>query len=171
MYLLFTEYVHKAENDSVDFGKSAGEKDFDGFSDFSPDYVDDIISTLLKTERKYLVSPDNVLKVQSEFNYCMRGKLVDWMIEVADRFKLAAQTLHLSVNYVDRYLSAFPITRDCLQLVGITCIFIASKYEENHHRHVEDFVNIADRLYKTEEVISFLVYLLALFVSYHSIRM
>uniref|UniRef100_A0A7S0QDZ1 Cyclin N-terminal domain-containing protein n=1 Tax=Cryptomonas curvata TaxID=233186 RepID=A0A7S0QDZ1_9CRYP len=142
--------VSNSENDSVDTGKSADEGDFD--DGFSPDYVDDIISTLLKTECKYLVSPDNLLKVQSEINHFMRGILVDWMIEVADHFKLAAQTLHLSVNYVDRYLSAFPIKRPSLQLVGITCIFIASKYEENHHRHVEDFVNIADRLYKTEEV-------------------
>jgi cyclin A len=144
------------ENDSVDAGKLAEEGDFDDLR-FSPDYIDEIISTLLKTERKYLVSPDDLLKVQSEINYFMRGILVDWMIEVADHFKLAAQTLHLSVNYVDRYLSAFPIKRDSLQLVGITCIFIASKYEENHHRHVEDFVNIADRLYRTEEVISFLL--------------
>jgi hypothetical protein len=154
MHLLITDYVDMTAFDFVDSGKSVDERDFDDLR-FSPDYVDDIISTLLRTERKYLVSPENLLKVQSEINYCMRGILVDWMIEVADHFKLAAQTLHLSVNYVDRYLSAFPIKRESLQLVGVTCIFIASKYEENQHRHVEDFVNIADRLYKTEEVITF----------------
>jgi cyclin-A len=143
------------ESDSVDTGKLTDEGDFDDFR-FCPDYVEDIISTLLKTERKYQVSPDNSLKVQTEINHGMRGILVDWMVEAADHFKLASQTLHLSVNYVDRYLSAFPIKKDSLQLVGVTCIFIASKYEENHHRHVEDFVNIADRLYTTAEVISFL---------------
>ncbi len=113
------------------------------------------MTNLLRSERKYLVSPDYLPNVQGEINDRMRGILVDWMVEVADHFKLSAQTLHLSVSYVDRYLSACPIKRDALQLVGITCIFIASKYEECHHRHVEDFVNIADRLYKSDEVNAF----------------
>ena len=60
----------------------------------------------------------------------MRSILVDWLIEVAQEYKLQQETLHLSVRLIDRFLSRRPVARTKLQLVGVTCMFIASKFEE-----------------------------------------
>lgn len=34
----------------------------------------------------------------------MREILIDWMIEVCEEFMLKRETLHISVNFIDRYL-------------------------------------------------------------------
>lgn len=45
-------------------------------------------------------------------------------------YKLHRETLHLAVDFVDRYLSATrDIKKDCLQLLGISALFIAAKLE------------------------------------------
>jgi len=41
-----------------------------------------------------------------------------------------ADTLFLAVSYLDRYLSLRCVPRARLQLVGITCMLLAAKYEE-----------------------------------------
>lgn len=41
-----------------------------------------------------------------------------------------SDTLFLAVSYLDRYLSLIPVTRTRLQLVGVTCLLLAAKYEE-----------------------------------------
>lgn len=51
-------------------------------------------------------------------------------MEVAEEYRLCADTLYQTVNYLDRYLSLQPVQRSQLQLVGVTCMWIASKYEE-----------------------------------------
>ena len=34
----------------------------------------------------------------------MRGILIDWMIDVANKFKLRPETIFLTVNLIDRFL-------------------------------------------------------------------
>jgi hypothetical protein len=114
--------------------------------------VDEIIENLLRTERKYLVSPKYIFTVQKSINVNMRGMAIDWLVEVADEFSFSAQTLHLSTNYLDRYLSSVPVSQHKLQLVAISCMLIASKYEERCSPPVEKFVQITDNTYKTDEV-------------------
>ena len=70
----------------------------------------------------------------------MRAILVDWIIEVHLKFKLLPETLFITVNLIDRYLSIINIKRNNLQLVGVTAMFIASKYEEIYAPEVKDFV-------------------------------
>ena len=77
---------------------------------------------------------------------------MDWLVEVAEEYKLHTETLFLSVNYIDRFLSKNNVVRGKLQLVGITAMLIASKYEEIYPPSVEDFVYISDNAYTREQV-------------------
>lgn len=56
----------------------------------------------------------------------MRAVLVDWLVEVAEEFKLHEETLHLAVSYVDRFLTTNVVTRDKLQLLGVTAMLVAA---------------------------------------------
>jgi len=87
-------------------------------------------------------------------NAQMRAILIDWLVEVAEEYRLVPETLHLAVNYIDRFLSYVPVARSKLQLVGVTCMLIASKYEEIHPPAVDEFVYISDNTYKREEIMS-----------------
>lgn len=72
----------------------------------------------------------NYMFSQKDINEKMRAILVDWIIEVHLKFKLLPETLFITINLIDRYLSLVSIKRNNLQLVGVTAMFIASKYEQ-----------------------------------------
>jgi hypothetical protein len=83
----------------------------------------------------------------------MRAILIDWLIQVHGKFKLLPETLFITVNLIDRYLEKVIIQRNQLQLVGVTSMLIASKYEEIYAPEVKDFVYITDRAYTREDIL------------------
>lgn len=70
--------------------------------------------------------PDYIERVQTDINSNMRGILVDWLVEVAEEYKLVSDTLYLSVSYIDRFLSLNSLPRQKLQLLGVSAMLIAS---------------------------------------------
>lgn len=83
----------------------------------------------------------------------MRAILVDWIAEIHQKFKLLPETLYLTVNLVDRFLEKVPISKQKLQLVGITSMLIASKYQEIYPPELRDFVHVCDKAYTREEIL------------------
>lgn len=99
-------------------------------------------------------SPQRYLHNKRDIEYIkMRGILVDWLVSIHMKFRLVPECLYLAVNIVDRYLAKVPIEKDTLQLVGMTSLFIAAKYEEIYPPEVKDFVYISDRSYTKQEVL------------------
>ena len=82
----------------------------------------------------------------------MRAILVDWIIEVHLKFKLMPETLFITVSIIDRFLERVQIKRHNLQLVGVTAMLIASKYEEIYAPEVNDFVYITDNAYTKQQI-------------------
>ncbi|KAL0559745.1 hypothetical protein IC582_000112 [Cucumis melo] len=83
-----------------------------------------------------------------------REILVDWLVEVAEEYKLVSDTLYLTISHMDRYLSWHVVDRNNLQLLGVCCMLIASKHEEISPPHVEDFCYITDNTYTKEQVLN-----------------
>lgn len=90
---------------------------------------------------------------QEDINEKMRSILVDWLIEVHLKFKLVPESLYLTINLIDRYLEREQVNRQKLQLVGVTAMLIACKYEEIYPPIVKDFVYITDNAYTKEEIL------------------
>lgn len=90
---------------------------------------------------------------QPEINEKMRAILIDWLIEVHNKFELTNETLYLTINIVDRFLAAETVARRELQCVGMSAMLIASKYEEIWAPEVNDFVQISDRAYEHKHVL------------------
>lgn len=70
--------------------------------------------------------PDYMEKVQDDLTPSMREILVDWLVEVAEEYKLVSDTLYLSISYIDIFLSSHAISPRNLQLLGVSCLLIAS---------------------------------------------
>ena len=51
---------------------------------------------------------------------------MNWLVGVAEDYKLVSDTLYLSVSYIDRYLSLNALNRQRLQLLGVSSMLIAS---------------------------------------------
>ncbi|KAG8377270.1 hypothetical protein BUALT_Bualt08G0010700 [Buddleja alternifolia] len=116
------------------------------------EYIDDIYAYYKKTESSSCV-PSNYMLQQFDINERMRGILIDWLIEVHYKFELMEETLYLMVNLIDRFLSVQSVVRKKLQLVGVTAMLLACKYEEVSVPVVEDLVLISDRAYCRKEVL------------------
>ncbi|KAG4953573.1 hypothetical protein JHK82_039192 [Glycine max] len=119
-------------------------------------YVSDIYEYLrgMEVDPSKRPLPDYVQKVQRDVNANMRGVLVDWLVEVAEEYKLVSDTLYFCVAYIDRFLSLNALSRQKLQLLGVASMLIASKYEEIKPPDVEDFCYITDNTYSKEEVVN-----------------
>ncbi|KAL3633449.1 hypothetical protein CASFOL_022211 [Castilleja foliolosa] len=96
---------------------------------------------------------DYIEKVQRDITQDMRAILIDWLVEVSDEYRMASDTLYLTVNLIDRFLSKNYIEKQTLQLLGITCMLIATKYEEICAPRVEEFCFITDNTYTKDEVV------------------
>lgn len=116
------------------------------------EYVVEIFDYLKDLEIITLPNPDYI-DHQPDLEWKMRGILVDWLIEVHTRFRLLPETLFLAVNIIDRFLSAEVVALDRLQLVGVTAMFIASKYEEVLSPHVANFSHVADDTFSEKEIL------------------
>ncbi|KAM0945174.1 putative cyclin domain-containing protein [Dioscorea sansibarensis] len=130
--------------------------DIDSFDSKNPlavvDYVDDIYTFYRRTEDLSRVCP-YYMSNQFDINERMRAILIDWLIEVHYKFELMDETLYLTVNIIDRFLARQTVVRKKLQLVGVTAMLLACKYEEVSVPIVEDFIMISDRAYARAEVL------------------
>ncbi|KAK6127191.1 hypothetical protein DH2020_039075 [Rehmannia glutinosa] len=96
---------------------------------------------------------NNYMDAQPEINEKMRAILIDWLVQVHHKFELSPETLYLTINIVDRYLASKTTLRKDLQLVGMSAMLIASKYEEIWAPEVNELVCISDRTYTNEQVL------------------
>ncbi|XP_011619938.1 cyclin-A1 isoform X1 [Takifugu rubripes] len=116
------------------------------------EYAEDIHQHMRESEVSFRPRP-GFLENHPEITGDMRATLVNWMVEVVREYKLRSETLHLSVNYVDRFLSqTTSVRRDKLQLVGTSALMIAAKYEEVDPPDLDEFVYTTDSTYSRRQL-------------------
>jgi len=115
------------------------------------EYENDIYKRLHIQVEQYRPQADYMDR-QRNINSKMRTVLVDWIIEVHCKCKLQLETLFLSVNIIDRFLQRQQVARKRFQLVGVTALMIAAKFEEIYPPEVAEFVDLTDNAYTTDEV-------------------
>ncbi|CAG8977815.1 hypothetical protein HYALB_00008981 [Hymenoscyphus albidus] len=115
-------------------------------------YGDEIFAYMRELEMKMLPNA-HYMDNQAEIQWSMRSVLMDWLIQVHHRFSLLPETLFLTVNYIDRFLSCKIVSLGKLQLVGATAIFVAAKYEEINCPSVSEIVYMVDGGYTVDEIL------------------
>jgi len=120
-------------------------------------YVNDIYGYLRYLEKEQSIKKSYLSAFPERKNSIvpkMRNVLVDWLVDVHQQFNLLQETLYLTVAIIDRYLQVEggSVERKKLQLVGVTAMFIASKYEEMYAPEIGDFVYITDNAYNKKEI-------------------
>ncbi|KAJ9593973.1 hypothetical protein L9F63_014614 [Diploptera punctata] len=116
------------------------------------EYREDVYLYLREAESRHRPK-FGYMRKQPDITFSMRSILVDWLVEVAEEYKLQTETLYLAVSYIDRFLSYMSVVRAKLQLVGTAAMFIASKYEEIYPPDVKEFVYITDDTYSKKQVL------------------
>lgn len=116
------------------------------------EYVQDMYKHFRSKELVTSVRP-TYMENQRHINERMRSILVDWLVEVHLKFKLVPETLYLTINIIDRFLEKSEVFRPKLQLVGVTALLLASKYEEIYPPELRDLVYICDHAYEKEHIL------------------
>ncbi|KAJ7707779.1 cyclin-like protein [Mycena rosella] len=116
------------------------------------EYAEDIFDYMSDLEEKMMPGADYMTH-QNEITWAMRQTLVDWLLQVHLRYHMLPETLWIAVNIVDRFLTHRTVSLIKLQLVGVTAMFIAAKYEEILAPSVEEFVYMTENGYNKEEIL------------------
>uniref|UniRef100_A0A914ZPG2 Cyclin N-terminal domain-containing protein n=2 Tax=Parascaris univalens TaxID=6257 RepID=A0A914ZPG2_PARUN len=124
---------------------------FDDVTLHCSDYADDIYDYMFFAENKHGVEAGFL--ADHAVTPKMRSILVDWLLQVHLRFHLLPETLFATLNILDRYLAVGDADKTNLQLVGITCMSIASKYEEIYAPELQDYVYITENAYSKHDII------------------
>jgi hypothetical protein len=106
-------------------------------------------SNFSETEKHFL----NIPLQNPDISWFMRATLTDWMREAGKDLGLRRKTIHNSISLLDRYLmfsTNFP--RNRLQLLGVTCLFSASKIEEVEAPTLQNFSYMTTNTFGCEEI-------------------
>ncbi len=127
---------------------------FKGNLSYLSEYSNTIFKDLFASETKFTASSNYLLK-HAEINEACRLKIIDWLIDVHQYMELVAETLYLTVNILDRFLSIEVIPANKLQLVGVSALFIASKYEEIYPPELKDFIFISKGKFSKQDILNY----------------
>ncbi|CAI2351138.1 unnamed protein product [Caenorhabditis sp. 36 PRJEB53466] len=114
--------------------------------------AEDIYKYLVHHEKKYVLL-DTFLN-GGEPTSKMRRILVDWLVQVHVRFHLLPETLHLTVFILDQMLAKKCVSKGDLQLLGISAMFVASKYEEVFLPDIYDYEFITENTYSKKQILA-----------------
>lgn len=116
------------------------------------EYVDEIYQYywILEAQNPSL---GNYMVMQTEVTPHMRGILINWLIEVHLKYDLMQETLYLTITLLDQYLSLVTIKKNEMQLVGLTALLLASKYEDFWHPRVLDLISISAESYTRNQML------------------
>ncbi|KAJ7157973.1 g2/mitotic-specific cyclin cdc13 [Mycena crocata] len=116
------------------------------------EYVVDIQRYLKEAEMSTMPNP-SYMASQTKLSWEMRALLNEWLIQVHTRFHLTQETLFLGINLIDRFLSTRMISPSKMQLVGMACMLIASKFEETISPAIANFIQVCEGAYTAADML------------------
>ncbi|XP_028904932.1 cyclin-F [Ornithorhynchus anatinus] len=111
----------------------------------------EMVSQIFQASRP--VSKQSIFTVQKGMNETMRYILMDWLVEVATMKDFSSLCLHMTVDCVDRYLKRRAVSRAKLQLLGIACMVICTRFISKEILTIREAVWLTDNTYKYEDLV------------------
>ncbi|KAI5959817.1 CLB4 [Candida pseudojiufengensis] len=115
------------------------------------EYSKEIFEYMGYLEIKYNPDPFYMERCQEELKWDMRSVLNDWIVQIHNKFNLLPETLFLSINIIDRFLSKRKVSMTKLQLVGAVALLIAAKYEEINIPTIKEVIHMTDNCFTVDE--------------------
>lgn len=100
---------------------------------FELEYQEEVVDYMHLMDQNTRATVETI-DLQPELEWYMRPYLIDFLIEIHQQYRLRPETLHLTINLIDRYVSKRIVFKKHYQLVGCTSLWIASKYEDSKEK-------------------------------------
>ncbi|OHT05951.1 Cyclin-A3-2 [Tritrichomonas foetus] len=115
------------------------------------EYEIEIYNLMKDEEMRFLPNP-NYFKIQSSVTPRMRAIVVDWLVDVHRKLQMHTDTLYLTINLIDRYLSFNNLEKQALQKLGCAALLVASKNYEIYTPSLEDLSYVSCNAFSVREL-------------------
>ena len=110
---------------------------------YSPEYIDDILTTLLREEKNYYYSNKEISNL---FSLKRRNQYIFLLLYLCDSLTNKQEVCYLSINIFERVISKIidskkDLTNKDIHLILITSLFIAFKYETGKYFDINELNN------------------------------
>ena len=121
----------------------------------SYDEYNNVLENLQNITNRLHKKKSNYLLKQSELSINRRYILLDWIMYLSSKLYFQRKTYCIASNIVDMYFSRtrFKIRTDQIQLVGVTSLIIAAKFEECTFPNIDFFIMACDNIYTKDQII------------------
>ncbi|KAG8905281.1 hypothetical protein FRB99_000298 [Tulasnella sp. 403] len=113
------------------------------------EYREEVKAWMLEKEKLTMASAA-AMDQQPELQWHMRSHLLDFLLEIHVHFRLRPETLYLTLNILDRYVSRRIVYKKHYQLVGCVSLWLAAKFEDAKERvpSVKDLKELCHNAYE-----------------------
>ncbi|KAK1405569.1 Cyclin-D4-1 like [Heracleum sosnowskyi] len=123
-----TSYHHKTnKNQNFDVQEKS-------LNTFLPVQSEELLDLMFNKECEHLPASDYLERLKNGgLDLKARQEAVDWIAKVHSYFNFGPQCAYLSVNYLDRFISAYELPAGkawMMQLLAVACVSLAAKTEE-----------------------------------------
>nr|CAA71244.1 cyclin-D like protein [Oxybasis rubra] len=91
------------------------------------------LASLFDNERQHFLGLDYLKRFRNgDLDLGARNLVIDWIHKVQSHYNFGPLCVYLSVNYLDRFLSAYELPGKAwmMQLLGVACLSLAAKVDE-----------------------------------------
>lgn len=105
------------------------------------EYSTSIYQNMKKEEDAFLINKDFLANTEIEERH--RRRLVEWLSEVHNKFRLLSETFFITCKLVDLAIQKFGVKKSNLQLLSLGALLISTKYEEIYPPSVRQMLKVA----------------------------
>ncbi|XP_066560165.1 cyclin-P isoform X2 [Amia ocellicauda] len=117
---------------------------------FEKIYAWDIFLAMMRKQSCYTLQS---AELPSGFTSYTRAIVVDWLIQVHDAFHFCEETLYLAVHLLNKFMRRPKVSFSTFQLLGMVCLFIASKKEECLLPEVSELCFLMENTYSKKQLL------------------
>ncbi|GLV44945.1 Cyclin A [Carabus blaptoides fortunei] len=130
---------------------------YDHFYNTQSEYHEDILNYMVELEIRICIPKPGYMDKQPEVTKAMRRKLVDWLVHIFQGTN--DKLLHMTVNYIDTFLSRMSVVKSKLQLLACAAGMVACKTEQVYIRNAQYWILLGgetftlNQLHRMERII------------------
>lgn len=119
---------------------------------YCAEYSTSIYNNMRNEEDAFLIDKDFLVDTEIEERH--RKRLVEWLSEVHNKFRLLPETFFITCKLVDLSIQKLGVKKSNLQLLSLGALLISTKYEEIYPPSVRQMLKVAaNETIKKEDVL------------------
>jgi hypothetical protein len=124
----------------------------DNNADNDNDMEEQHLQNCFESEKNFMLN-EGYMNQNKNINNQNRKILIDWLFQYCTEEKLLPETFFMTVMLVDQYINkSFNLEIEKLQLLGIICCWIASKFNEIQYFTIKDCIYVCANTYNSIEI-------------------